>query len=135
VRHRLLTGIALITVSALATACGDDGGASIEGTEWVLATIDGEGLPESVAPTLLLADGTASGNAGCNQFTGGYTLDGDQLTFGPLATTRMACVPEVDEIEQAYLARLSSVADAATTDDGLELSDADGEVVLTYVGP
>jgi putative lipoprotein len=38
----------------------------------------------------LLGD-RATGFAGCNNFSGGYTLSGDQISFGPLASTRMMC--------------------------------------------
>ena len=32
-----------------------------------------------------------SGRAGCNRFSGTYSITGDRLAVGPLATTRMAC--------------------------------------------
>src|SRR5471032_802817 len=33
----------------------------------------------------------ANGFSGCNRFTGTYDLAGGELSFGPLASTRMAC--------------------------------------------
>lgn len=33
----------------------------------------------------------ATGYAGCNQFFGGYSLEGDALTFGPTGATKRAC--------------------------------------------
>jgi len=39
--------------------------------------------------TLMFVEGgNVTGNTGCNNFTGGYTLDGNQLAIGELATTR-----------------------------------------------
>jgi len=38
----------------------------------------------------LLGD-RATGFAGCNNFSGGYTLSGNQISFGPLAATQMMC--------------------------------------------
>lgn len=34
-----------------------------------------------------------SGRAGCNRFSGPFRQEGDRLTVGPLAVTRMACPP------------------------------------------
>ncbi len=51
------------------------------------------------------------GTAGCNQFNGGYTVAGEDLTFGPLATTRKACAdPAVGQQETDYLAALAATA-------------------------
>ncbi len=36
-------------------------------------------------------DGTVNGSGGCNNYTGGYTLAGDQISVGPLASTMMFC--------------------------------------------
>jgi len=38
----------------------------------------------------------ATGYAGCNRFFGGYDLDGNALTFGPMGATKMAC-PDLEE--------------------------------------
>jgi heat shock protein HslJ len=52
--------------------------------------------------------GKASGNGGCNSFSGDYTLSGlDGIRFGPLASTLKACAdPALDTQEQQYLAAL-----------------------------
>lgn len=57
------------------------------------------------------ADGTVSGNATCNSYNGSFTTDGDTLTIGPLATTRMACASdELNAQETQYLAALQNAA-------------------------
>src|ERR1700739_708222 len=38
-------------------------------------------------------DGRAYGNGGCNHWFAPYTLEGDQLSFGPLGQTRKLCAP------------------------------------------
>lgn len=117
-------------------ACGDDSASDepvdIESIDWLLTELVGADIAETASPTLLLTDGTASGSGGCNQFTGGYTLDGDSLTFGALATTRMACVPDVSATETAYLAALESVASFESDGDELRLLAESGDVVLVY---
>jgi heat shock protein HslJ len=43
--------------------------------------------------TLQFVDGRAAVRADCNRGTGSVTLKGDSVSFGPMATTLMACVP------------------------------------------
>jgi len=51
--------------------------------------------------------GIAAGNATCNNYSTGYTLDGENISFGPIAGTRMMC-PVGAEQETAYLTALES---------------------------
>ena len=37
------------------------------------------------------ADGTLTGNGGCNGLGGEYNVNGDQIEFGPIMSTLMAC--------------------------------------------
>jgi heat shock protein HslJ len=81
--------------------------------------------------TLTLAeDGSVSGNASCNDYTGTYELDGDRITIGPLATTRKACQdPQgVMDQEMQYLAALQSAEVWANSNTRLELRDSDGSL-------
>ena len=50
-------------------------------------------VPEAISASATFADATVSGNAGCNDYTGSYTVDGEKLTIGPLAATKKACGP------------------------------------------
>ncbi|HPN53562.1 MAG TPA: META domain-containing protein [Anaerolineaceae bacterium] len=51
----------------------------------------------------LAADGTYSGTTDCNNYFGQYQLEGQQITFGPPASTKMACQ---DSQESEYLEKL-----------------------------
>jgi heat shock protein HslJ len=117
-------------------ACGDDSSSEdpvdIESVEWRLTDLVGADIADTASPTLLLADRMASGSGGCNQFNGAYTLDGVALAFGALATTRMACVPDVSATETAYLTALESVASFESDGDELRLLADSGDVVLVY---
>ncbi len=104
----------------------------VEGTLWTLDSI-GEGtgpdstvgsVPAGVTSTLQLADGRASVRPGCNRGSASATLDGDRLTLGPLALTRMACGEDATRVESAVVAVLSGTVTVAV--------DAD---VLTVTGP
>jgi heat shock protein HslJ len=120
-----------LAAAMLAGACGgDDDGPPLEGTEWALAS--GVDVPEDAdPPTLLLEDGNASGFGGCNTFTGGYELDGDSISIGPLAGTLMACEVQKMAVEGAYMPALEA-ADAWSIDgDELVLSSG-GEETLRF---
>ena len=52
----------------------------------------------------------ANGFSGCNRFTGTYDLAGGKLSFGPLASTRMACAPGPGSaLEQPFLQGLADI--------------------------
>jgi heat shock protein HslJ len=86
----------------------------LTGSEWELrAYNNGRGgvvsvLPGIVSTATFAADGQLHGSAGCNSFHGSYTVNGDALSIGPLATTRMMCEQQVMQQEQAYLAALQA---------------------------
>lgn len=75
--------IGLAAVALLAGCAGTPSGASPAGT-W--------GSAEGGKPNLTIeSDGGFSGTDGCNRLTGTGTIDGDTITFGPIASTLMAC--------------------------------------------
>jgi heat shock protein HslJ len=94
----------------LASAPPPTAGAALAGTSWALAEMAGTADFAHLVPTIAFGvDGTVSGFAGCNTFTGSFTTDGATVTMGPLATTKMACVPPGSEVESAYLGSLAGV--------------------------
>lgn len=105
---------------------------TITGREWVLATLNGRPAPLGAGkrPATLRLEGetrTAAGFAGCNRFSGSYTLDGSRLTFGPAAATKMACAEGMD-LEQRFLALLPSVVSFELKDSTLRLKNRSGVV-------
>lgn len=76
------------------------------------------------------ADGTVTGNGGCNGYQGGVTLEGNAIEFGMLATTRMMCAPPVSGQEIVFLEALGMARSGEQSDDILELFDAGNEIVL-----
>jgi heat shock protein HslJ len=111
---------------------------TLTGTDWSATGINtGTGAVSSlVAGTTVTAvfgdDGTISGNAGCNTYNGTYTVSGQTMTIGPLATTRMACAPDVSKQEANYLEALGRVTTYTIRGDQLELRDADGALQAGY---
>ncbi len=112
----------------------------LEGTEWVLATYadaDGAlvGTTPGAEPTAVFANGSLVGNAGCNDFTTSYELDGDTLTISSeAAMTQKFCEqPEgVMDQEAAVMSNYDAVSLYRIRQRTLELLDADGNVLLVY---
>jgi heat shock protein HslJ len=140
---RVLPLLALLLTFALATGCGDDDDdddedegstnvESLEGVPWVLSSgVDVDGWEET-GPSAAFENGNVSGSSGCNQFSAEYTLDGDSLELGAIASTLMACPPPADQVESAYLALLEQVRGWRLDDDALVLFDDEGVELLRY---
>jgi heat shock protein HslJ len=67
----------------------------LEGTTWV---VDGlianqavSSVPAGVTATLVFTDGKVSAQSGCNSGSGPAEIGDTAITFGPIATTKMAC--------------------------------------------
>ena len=137
-----LTACALLaSMATAALAAGDESEAiPIEGAEgipWQLVEQSVAGamtaVPDGVVVTLLLEDGSAGGNGGCNNYFGEYTLESTSLTFGPIGSTMMLCEGAASEVEAAYLANLAAVATWANTGGSLVLGGADGNPILNFL--
>ena len=109
------------------------------GTTWTLTTIASGDAVSSVlngteVTAAFTADATVSGSAGCNRYSGSYTWTGDQLSFSPLATTKMACADDVMAQESAFLASMEQVASLAIEGSQLTLADGSGALLLGFDG-
>jgi heat shock protein HslJ len=79
------------------------------------------------------ADGRINGSAGCNTYLGPYRSDGQSLTIGPLATTRMLCAQPVMDQETAFLAALQKATQYQFESGRLVLRDAGGATQATFI--
>jgi heat shock protein HslJ len=105
------------------------------GTRWALVHLGGEpvSLPDGAQePFLALesAESRAVGYGGCNRFTGGYELSGQDLSFKQMASTRMAC-PDM-QTESAFMKALDATARWQISGAQLDLFSADGAVVASF---
>jgi heat shock protein HslJ len=147
-RTRLATTVATLLLMLSVAACGSSdataspqpsGPLDLDDTVWLLVSyLSPEGtsytVPSAVTPTLAFADGTASGSGGCNTFSSPYELTGEDLTMGPVASTKIACEEPIASVENAYFAALDVVNKAAMLDTGrLQLWDSGGKTTLVFV--
>ena len=100
--------------------------------DWTLVDITGATLPEGIrTPTLsVMADGTVGGNSGVNRFTGRLT-GGDDVLFGPLASTRMAGPPPAMELENRFLQAMTAATAFEIEGNQLTLRGPEGPL-LTF---
>ena len=157
---RLLAAIAAALLIPTLAACGSDsasttttpaaseapaagqgtaplptGGAELASTKWKLsgAAYD-TAVTEANGITLDFAAADASGNAGVNTYNASYTSSADgALTFGPIATTKMAGEQAAMDAEAAYLEALQSVTAYSVNAEGLLDLFAGPDQILTFV--
>jgi heat shock protein HslJ len=103
---------------------------ALEGATWQLRELPGvqsAALGRLDRPVAIrFESGRLAGFAGCNNFTGSYTREGDGLTIGPVATTQMACAEPGSSIEQAFHAALAGSLRYAVDGDDLRVTTASG---------
>ncbi len=85
--------------------------------------------------TATFQDGQVSGNAGCNQYSLGYTVDGDTITTTPGPVTMMACPEPIMTLEQAYLAAMGSAETYAVTEGMLTITYEGGQTLKFVAQP
>jgi copper homeostasis protein (lipoprotein) len=108
----------------------------LENTYWKLTRLGNEAVivgERQREPHVILNLETkrVSGSSGCNRLVGGYELNGDKLTFGQMASTRMAC-PDGMDTERAFLAALQEVKKWKVAGQHLELLDAAGNLEARF---
>ena len=100
---------------------------------WTLVAVDGRPVPEvGETPMLqIFRDGTAAGISGVNQFQTQLDAGDGRLSFGPVATTKMAGPPEAMALEDSFLTHLEAVSSYAVEGTTLRLWVGDDEA-LTF---
>ena len=100
---------------------------TLEGTFWVLNSAGATPLVGSA--NLLLQDGVATGNDGCNDYFAPYTVTGSVLTFGQVGVT----FPPLTCTEEIFLTSMAQVTRWRINDNGrMILSGPTGAPILTY---
>jgi heat shock protein HslJ len=146
VRLRRVAIILLLVAFAFAACGGDDdsgsngGGtqdpAALEGQSWILTqmlTAGGQTQILDVGVSASFDGTTISGNAGCNSYHASYEASGNEISFGPVAGTKMACPEAETSTEARYLQLLEGVATFETSGRSMSMSDADGTPVIQFM--
>ena len=127
-RARLL----LAGCAALAAACaatGPEGAPLAErlaGTKWI-AVSEPDADRRAVPRVEFGRDARLGGYTGCNLLSAPFTIEGERLVLGPLATTKRACPGPVGDREQRLLEVLSADPRVALGRRSLTLEGRNGQ--------
>ena len=119
------------------TACASSGaqqGGELTGKVWAVTELTGKPLVADTGISAeFTADGKVSGSAGCNRYSGTYTISGSNITFSsPMASTMMMCDQAIMDQESAYLKVLGEAKTYAVNGDQLTLTGGDGTQLAVY---
>jgi len=106
----------------------------LEGTAWVLVTLNGTPVLAGSEITIVFGDSdNLSGSSGCNTYNGTYQVSGSALSVGPLSGTNSLCVsPEgIMEQETLYKSTLSSATGFQATANQLTIRSSRGTLVYS----
>ena len=92
--------------------------------KWEIVSLNGENIDSNQPVYLDFGENNMlSGNTGCNQVMGKYTVTLDKvITFSQLGSTRMACEPKKMALETQVLEMLDNVNNFNITGDKISLS-------------
>lgn len=117
--------------------------ASLAGTSWQLTTMNDANPIGDNPVTLAFDESAVSGNAGCNQYGGSYSINGNSIAIGKgedgstgnLFSTKKACgMPEgIMQQEQQYLQQLGSSNQYMMEKGTLTLTAESGTLVYQQV--
>lgn len=111
----------------------------LEGTAWVLQTMNGAPLLAGAEITVVFGDtGNLSGSSGCNTYNGAYQVTGASLSVGQLSGTNVFCgTPEgIMDQENTYKSILTSATGFEISGQQLTIRGTRGTLVyINMIGP
>jgi copper homeostasis protein (lipoprotein) len=108
----------------------------LQNTYWKLTRLEGAPVvlaPQQREPNLVFRteQNRVTGSGGCNNLNGSYTLKGNEITLGRVASTMMACANSMDT-EYNFLKSLETVRTWKILGQHLELYGVDGSIVARF---
>ncbi len=132
----LLMAVGALTASACSLRGDDNASGGLANTAWTVVSIGGAVTLADAQPTMAFApDGTVSGSAGCNQYSGPFRTDGDRITVGALASTLIGCEGDRGAQELAFTSGLSGATNWRQIENGNLLLSGVTEIVAEPSGP
>jgi heat shock protein HslJ len=111
---------------------------SLEGTKWIATGLN-NGQEAVVSTdstskiTLEFKDGSISGTGSCNLYGATYEVDGENITFGNITATEMACEEALMQQEREFFNALGNTATFTITPGSLEFRSADGAMQVSFI--
>lgn len=137
----MIKTLPVVALALFMVACGGSkkNYENLTAHEWVLDKVEyADSASQIVIPgqkelKIMFADSNKMvyGVAPCNGFFGPFTVEGDNLSFGNLASTMAYCLDM--PFESAYHGWLSTVKTYKATENTLTLRDGDNKLTLHYI--
>ena len=126
-----LTGIIVLSFGGCGSSHSLNPLSLLTGNSWALNTLLGQGLDlskfsQGIPSLSFLEGGRLAGFTGCNNFSGGFSLEGKDLKLDPGAMTKKACAGNG---EDQFMAALSQVKNFKVGKDQLTLLDGAKELM------
>ncbi|WP_371187093.1 META domain-containing protein [Thalassotalea maritima] len=108
----------------------------LTGQQWTLSLLNGEAaslgdMDQALFIEFIEADATFRGFAGCNNYSGNYSQDGNNLEFGQSRATKKFC-QQGSDIEDQYLSALTDISSYQINGDVLTLINSNNDEVAVY---
>lgn len=94
--------------------------------EWQMILLNNESIASAKPVTFEFKVNQISGFTGCNRLIGNYSLQGENLSFTNLGSSRKMCDPQTMQIESEVLKVLNATKSVKTKNGQLMLTDAKG---------
>ena len=131
--------LSIVVLSWVVAGCIGQVTPELEGKLWKLDSyVNSDGNMVSVLPnteiTAQFQSDTVGGSAGCNVYGGDSTISGNAITISSIFTTEAYCYEPAGIMEQEYdyLAALESAAGYEIEGSTMEITNADGDVILIF---
>ncbi|MFV0423190.1 META domain-containing protein [Oleidesulfovibrio sp.] len=123
-------------VDSAAPAIADS--ATLTSGQWLLESLEGVSVSADAGVTMTFdAEGKVYGYGGCNNYFGSWKLQDDMLVFGPMGSTKRACMNEAMQLEDDFFKSLGTVKYALKGNEGRLLlsptSEAKADTALVFV--
>lgn len=120
---KLVIGMFALFVLA---ACSGGSSASVQGTWKLVSYNQTPAVPDVDTSINFGSDGKLNANVGCNVLNGDYSVGGDTITFGAIASTKMFCQGAVGEQELGTLTVFQGSGSFVIDGNTLTITSADG---------
>ena len=134
-----LATLSLLVFALVFTSCDETkrvidvaGNVQLSG-DYTVTNVEGTSI-SATKPTITFAalSSRASGNAGCNNYFGDYTITNNTLTLDELAATKKMCGEDAMQVEDKFLETMNKVGGYRIQDNVLTLyAKSDQSVLIT----
>lgn len=132
---RVYIAASIFLIGGCTISNGQDPQPALENTEWLAEDILQAGVLDMLQSTLKFdVNLNVSGNGGCNRYFGSATVQEDEMNFGALTSTRMACPPAIMDQEQRFFTALNLTRtwQIDTERELLTMKNEDGRTILRF---